>query len=84
MPLVQDDLKALRNIRQFLNRPIGMVQYLYRNQRYQRRRSKRINKDPSTIQKWLRGTSKYLSAETENEIILELRKIKEIWENINI
>ena len=46
--------------------------------------AKRINKDPSTIQKWLRGTSKYLSAETENDIILELRKIKEIWENIDI
>lgn len=46
--------------------------------------AKRINKDPSTIQKWLRGTSKYLSKDTENEIILELRKIKEIWENIDI
>ena len=46
--------------------------------------AKRINKDPSTIQKWLRGTSKYLSVETENEIILELRKIKKIWENIDI
>lgn len=46
--------------------------------------AKRINKDPSTIQKWLRGTSKYLSAETENEIILELKRIKEIWKNIDI
>lgn len=46
--------------------------------------AKRIDKDPSTIQKWLRGTSKYLSKDTEEAIILELRKIKKIWENIDI
>lgn len=46
--------------------------------------AKRIKKDPSTIQKWLRGTSKYLSKDTENDLIIELKKIKKIWENIDI
>lgn len=46
--------------------------------------AKNIGKDPSTIHKWMRGTSKYLKAETEEDLINELRRIKAIWTSIEI
>lgn len=46
--------------------------------------AKNIGKDPSTINKWLKGTSKFLSLDTEQDIIYELRRIKKCWENIDI
>ena len=39
--------------------------------------AKRIGKDPSTIQKWLRGTSGYLKKETEDELRQTLLEIQE-------
>lgn len=46
--------------------------------------AKNIGKDPSTLNKWLRGSSKYLRKETEEDLIDELRRIKELWNNIEI
>ena len=46
--------------------------------------AKNINKDPSTISKWMRGSSKYLSKQTEEELISEIRRIKQLWEEIEI
>ena len=46
--------------------------------------AKNINKDPSTLHKWLRGTSKYLSKEAEEDMIEEIRRIKQLWERIDI
>ena len=46
--------------------------------------AKQINKDPSTISKWMRGTSKYLSQDTEEEIKKELRRIQMIWKELEI
>lgn len=46
--------------------------------------AKNISKDPSTVGKWLRGTSKYMSMQTEADIKEELRRIKKLWEQIEI
>lgn len=46
--------------------------------------AKGIGKDPSTINKWLRGTSKYLASETEEDLKNKIREIKSLWEQINI
>lgn len=46
--------------------------------------AKNISKDPSTLHKWMRGTSKYLAKETQEELIQEIKRIKQLWENIEI
>lgn len=46
--------------------------------------AKGIGKDPSTINKWLRGTSKYLATETEEDLKNKIREIKSLWEEIDI
>lgn len=46
--------------------------------------AKGIGKDPSTISKWLRGTSKYLATETEDDLRKKLHEIKCLWEKIDI
>lgn len=46
--------------------------------------AKRINKDPSTIQKWSTGKNKYLAADTEAMLIEEIKRIKEFWVNLKI
>lgn len=46
--------------------------------------AKNIGKDPSTLHKWMRGNSKYLSKETEEAMLDELRHIKNLWEEIDI
>lgn len=46
--------------------------------------AKGIGKDPSTISKWLRGTSKYLSVDTENLLKNKIREIKALWQKIEI
>lgn len=45
--------------------------------------AKKIGKDPSTVQKWLRGKSN-VSEETQEDIKQQLKKIKAIWDKINI
>ena len=46
--------------------------------------AKNIGKDPSTLHKWMRGTSKYLAAETQEKLIQEIKRIKQLWENIEV
>lgn len=46
--------------------------------------AKNIGKDPSTVHKWMRGTNKYLSEATEKDVINELRRIKQLWEKIDV
>lgn len=46
--------------------------------------AKNINKDPSTLGKWARGTSQYMAYKTEQDIIEEIRRIKKLWEEIDI
>jgi len=46
--------------------------------------AKSIGKDPSTINKWVHGSSKYLSVETEEKLKEKIREIKTVWEKINI
>lgn len=46
--------------------------------------AKNIGKDPSTLQKWMRGTSPYFSEKAQEELIQEIKRIKKLWENINI
>ena len=46
--------------------------------------AKNIGKDPSTLHKWMRGTSKYLAEQTEKDLINEIQRIKLLWENIEI
>ena len=43
--------------------------------------AKRINKDPSTLNKWLHGT-RNVSSEIENAVYEILLDLKEQWENI--
>lgn len=43
-----------------------------------------VNKDPSTIQKWIMGTNKYLKEETEMALRNEIKKLKEFWINLDI
>ena len=46
--------------------------------------SKSIGKDPSTLGKWMRGTSHYLSEQTQRDTWREIAKIKEYFEKIEI
>lgn len=46
--------------------------------------AKRIGKDPSTLQKWARGTSPYLSEKTQQDLLNEIKRIKQIWNEIDI
>ena len=46
--------------------------------------AKRIGKDPSTITKWMRGTSPYLSAKTQQDIWHEIARIRECFVKIKI
>lgn len=46
--------------------------------------AKNIKKDPSTLHKWMRGTSKYLAAKTQEELVKEVKRIKQLWENIEV
>lgn len=43
--------------------------------------AKKIDKDPSTLNKWLHGTRK-VSSEIENAVEQVLLEIKEQWRNI--
>lgn len=43
--------------------------------------AKKINKDPSTLNKWLHGT-RNVSSEIENAVYEILLDLKEQWENI--
>lgn len=45
--------------------------------------AKRIQRDSSTLYKWLDGT-RSLSKEVEEEVRMELKKIKKQWEEINV
>lgn len=45
--------------------------------------AKKINRDPSTLYKWLNGSRK-ISKEVEAEITSQLQIIKQQWENINV
>ncbi len=46
--------------------------------------AKAINKDPSTIQKWVTGANKYLKADTELALREEIKKVKNFWVNLEI
>lgn len=46
--------------------------------------AKNIGCDQSTLSKWMRGTSKYLSEKKQEELIDELRRMKEFWVNLDI
>lgn len=46
--------------------------------------AKKINKAPSTIQKWVNGSSQYLAKETEFLLRQEIKKLKEFWVNLQV
>ena len=46
--------------------------------------AKNIGRDTSTVHKWMRGTSKYLSQETEESLLAELRRLRDIWNSMDI
>lgn len=45
--------------------------------------AKRIGKDPSTIQKWVRGRSR-ISAQTEEKVKQDILEAKQRWAEIEI
>lgn len=46
--------------------------------------AKNIGRDPSTLNKWLRGTSRGLSLTTEEDVAKEIKRLKQIWDKIDI
>lgn len=46
--------------------------------------ARKVHKEQSTLQKWLTGSNKYLSEETQQAVLRELRRIKQMWEEIDI
>lgn len=45
--------------------------------------AKKIGRDPSTIHKWLKKGNK-ISTKIESEVLVELKKLKEVWDNVNV
>lgn len=45
--------------------------------------AQRINRDPTTLQKWMRG-DRNISLEIQNELKLALRDLKEQWNKIEV
>jgi transposase-like protein len=46
--------------------------------------AKKVDKAPSTVQKWVTGASKYMSIDTEQALREEIKKLKEFWVNLDI
>lgn len=46
--------------------------------------ARNVDKSPSTVNKWINGTNKYLAQETQDKLIEEIHRIKNLWDNIII
>ena len=46
--------------------------------------AKAIGKDPSTLQKWTTGKSNNVSVELQQDILNEIRRLKEEWMKIDV
>ena len=46
--------------------------------------ARNVGKSPSTVNKWINGSNKYLAQETQEKLIDEVYRIKELWANIDI